>query len=128
MAFTTLELIVFAFCLILLLKLVILLINRKTWYDSVVEPTYQHASLASFIFGIIALYILFLLLKELTLVQIFGAVIFSSLLLGLSFLQFPQETLSFSKKFLNKKIENGTYILFIFWAIFAILTLFSLFE
>ena len=123
---TPLEIIAALFALIGLIKIIVILINKKSWLP-VTKSVYGSSRTSSFIFFILALIIFYFLIQELTIVQIIAVAAFVALLMGIAFLQVSKDILALANKVLNKKFTGWQLFVMIVWLILLIWTIYSIF-
>ena len=126
MPLTSLEIIAALFALIGLIKIIVILINKKSWF-SVTKSVYGNPAASSLIFFILALIVFYFLIQELTIIEIIAAAAFISLLMGLAFLQVSKDILTLGNKMLNKKFTGWQLFIMIVWLILLIWTIYSIF-
>lgn len=124
MALTPVEIIAAILAIVAVIKIVFIIFNKKAWYENVARPIYGNASRSAFIFVILAIIIFYYLIQELSIVQIFAVMAFSSLLIGLGFMQFS-EVGSLVKKAYSQKISGWMWL---YTIVFLILSLWVLSE
>lgn len=115
MIFTPIQIIVFIFSIFALIKIIVVFINKKIWYDNIITPLYKSSNLISLILSILAILTFLFLIQELTFTQIFAVMVFTSLLAGIGFLHSSQELLPVLKKVYAKKIDSFTIIYTLIW-------------
>jgi len=127
MTFTAVQTIALIFILFVLIKLVIVLVNRKAWLNFSTK-VYDKPMITSTILGILGILILFYLLQEISIVQIVAVLAFASILFGLGFLQYPKEILNLGKKILRGKHSPGIILYVIVWLALILWALFAIFS
>jgi len=124
MAYTPVEIIALVFALLILIKLVVLMIKPKAWMDSVAFPIYRNPAVSGGVFAILAAVIFYYLIAELTIVQIFATVAFTSFMMSLGLLVYSKEILVFAQKVAQKFIKKGftgtQWVITIVWLILAL--------
>jgi hypothetical protein len=118
MTFTALEWIVLIFAVIGLVKLGVIIVNKKYWMP-VIESFYGKKGY-DLLFLVLALVIFYFLIQELTIVQILAAVIFATMLIAVSFMQYSDQLLGIAKKMLKKKFSGMMWIYIIIWVVLLI--------
>ncbi|MEK6872725.1 MAG: hypothetical protein AABW90_01800 [Nanoarchaeota archaeon] len=125
---TSIEILALIFILIAGIKIIVVLINPKTWLDNVVKKVYKESKLKILIFLILSLIVLYFLLKELTIVQILAVMLFLSLLTAVGILPFSKEISNIADKvYKDKNLIKKTLLPFIIWIILLIWGLKELF-
>ena len=97
-----------------IIKLLVILINKKVWMDYVVKPIYS-SKLTSIIFAVLAGIILYYLLQELSIVQIVASVAFSALLMGTIFAAYSKEMLKFAEDIFRKRFSAWIWLYSLVW-------------
>jgi hypothetical protein len=127
MSFTSLEWIVLIFTLIGLIKLAVILVNKKQWLP-VVEALYGNPRPWSFIFLVLSGVVAYFLLQELTIIQILATMAFTSLIIAVAFLQYGQEFMKIAKKMINKKFGIWLWIYILVWIVLMVWGLKEIFS
>ena len=116
MTFTPVEIIAGLFAALGIVKILYIYIDQKHYHKKVVKPFYGgNTKNKSYLFLILAFVILYFLLKEMNIVEIFAAMAFFGFLIGFSFLQFQKELISLVDKVYNKKFEGALHIYMLIW-------------
>lgn len=125
MALTAIETIALIFALFALIKLIVVVINKKIWYNKVAKPIYSNPRTTAIIFVILAVVIFYYLLQVFSIVQIFAVLAFASILIGLGFLSFSKDLMPLVTKAYNRKFTGWEILYTIIW---LILLLWALYE
>ena len=129
MGLTTIQTIAFILVLLTLVKLVVIIFNKKWWFNKVARPIYRNTLVSSLIFLVLAIVIFFYLLDSgITVTQMMAVTAFVVLLIGFSMVQYGKEVLSFADRIYKKKFNYGTWINILIWAGLAVWTLFEIFS
>ena len=123
---TPIEIIAAIFAIVGLIKIIVILINKKNWLP-VTKAVYGNSGTSSIIFFILAIIVFYYLIQAFTIVEIVAVVAFISLIMGLAFLQTSKDVLSMANKALNKKFTGWMWIIIIIWLILLVWTLYTLF-
>mgnify|MGYP001615176406 CR=1 FL=1 len=123
---TPVEIIASILVAVMIVKLGVVLTNKKSWLG-LMQKINKNSKLLSIIYLILAAIVFYYLIQELTILQIFAAIAFTTLLLGFGFLQYPEEFMQFVKKMYKKKITFGKIVHLIVWIILLILALREIF-
>lgn len=124
---TPIETMALLVALLAAIKLVVILINPKTWLG-VVKKIYVNPILTTLVALVLAIVTLNYLLKELTLVQIFAAMLFFMFLMLLGFAAYSEDMLVFADKLLkNKTTIKKAWLAILVWIILIIWVLKALF-
>ncbi|MEK6890725.1 MAG: hypothetical protein AABX03_01160 [Nanoarchaeota archaeon] len=126
MTFTSLEIIALIFIIIAIIKLIVILINKKDWLP-VIRTVYGNSLTSSIVIAILTIIVFYYLIKELSIVQIMAVAAFVSLLFTLSFLQFKREVLELAVKVYKNKLSPATWIYIIVWIALMAWALYEIF-
>ena len=116
---TTIDIIALVFIFLALVKITVVLVNRKSWLN-VSKLFYDYSRESSFLLIILGVIVFFFLLDEMSIVHIIAVIAFSIILLGLAVLQYPREFLHIAKKSSNRKISIFELLYIVFWIILLI--------
>ena len=114
MAFTPVEIIALLFIILGLVKFVVNVFSRKTWYAKVVKPLYAR-KMSSVILVILAFTVLYYLLQELTIVQIVASMAFTCLVIVLAFSFYWKELQPAVEKMYKKSWSFGLMLYASVW-------------
>lgn len=114
------ELLAVVFSVLVLVKLIVIVIKPKAWFDNVVKPIYKNNMISMFVFGAAVLVSGYYLLQIMDVVVLGAVTLFVSFLMALNFLLFPNEMLKFSASMLNKDLVKRTWLIIVIWAFLAI--------
>jgi len=116
--FTTIEIIALIFIIISLTKIIYITLNPTSWNKRIVKKIWKNPHATSFISLILALIILFYLIKELTIIQILATSAFVSMLILYAFSIFSKELMNLTNKFYKgRTILKRASIYIILWLI-----------
>ena len=123
----TLEIILFIFVILGLIKFLFVLFSPKSWL-TFAKKLYSSAVLLVIIELILAVIVLYFLLQTLTIVQIMGGVILGALLTGMTFACYAKETIAWAEKlFKGKGILARAWLPMLIWLALFVWTLVALF-
>lgn len=126
MALTPFEIISLIVGILVLLKIVVITINRKVWINKVTAPVYSNPGVSSLIFAVLAVIVFYYLLLELTIVQIFAVIAFASLLIAIGFLQYPKAIMAMGRTVVKKAGFSWVeWLLIVVWVILAVWAVFA---
>ena len=118
MAYTPVEWIALIFIIFVLLKIIIISINKNLWINKVTKKVLKKPHGYGFIMLILSLISLWFLLQELTIVQIIAASTFITLLMGFGILQYTEELQTLITKVQkDKHIIKKSWIYIVIWLI-----------
>ena len=127
MALDALGIIIFVFAILGIIKLLFLVFSPKSWTKFAIS-LYRNPVVLMVIELVLALIVLFYLLKTLTIVQIMGGIVLGALLTGMSFAAYGPETIAWAKKIMKtSSILKKAWIPALIWLILIIWTLKELF-
>ncbi|SRR3989344_2562184 len=125
MTLTPIETIALIFSVIGIIKLLVILINRRSWFP-IIRGIYGNPKISSAIVFALSLIVFYYLIREITIIQLMATIGFVSLLMVLGFLQWNKEVLILAKKIFKDKLSLWTLIysllwmILMFWAIYEI--------
>lgn len=126
MTFTVVEWFVLVFSILALVKLLTVAIKPKGWLK-VVKPLYK-ANIVLFVLELIlAAILLYYLLQEITLVQVFGGIVLGALLTGMTFAVYGKETLDLGNKLLKTSVMRRAWLPILIWLALSVWVLVELF-
>jgi len=114
MPFTPLETIALVLIVIILVKLIIVIVNRNAWLKFT-HKIYNKPIPTTILLAALGILVLYYLVQELSIVQIMAVLAFSSLIFALGFLQYPKEMHKLSTKLLKKKFSPGIIVYILIW-------------
>ncbi len=123
---TPIEIFALIVAVIAIVKVVVLLVNPKSWMKFA-KAIYAQPAASMIVSLLLAAVVLYYLLTELTIVQIFAAVLFTMLLALSSFSAFPKELLEMANKLLeDKSIMKKAWLPTIVWVALIVWVLYAL--
>jgi hypothetical protein len=125
---TTIEIFALIIALIAGIKILVILVSPKTWLNSVVKPIYSKSTLMGVIAFILAAIVLYYLLQEITIIEIFAVMLFICLLAATGFSVYYKEVLGLAGKLVNKAVVKKSWFYIIIWIILIVWVLYSLFA
>ena len=111
---TSLEIILLVFFVFALIKLAVIVVDRKRWLP-VVEAVYGHQVIAGTLALLIAAWMFYMLIQQLSIVQIASVMIFTMLLVMIAFLGYGNEMRSMSRKLVSLPLRGFVVIYAIIW-------------
>ena len=127
MALTPIEIIATILALLSLIKLITISINKKAWINSISKPILKNQTLTGVVLAILGIIILYFLLQELSIVQIFAVMSFMSVMMGLGFLSYSKELVSIMEKLAKQKFSTLMWIYILIWLFLVLWVLYSIF-
>ena len=114
--------------LIVPIKLLTLLKSQKTWLDNVTRRFWANSVITSIFAFIVVVITLYYLLQELTIVQIWAALLFSMALIALGLAPFSKYMLQVEEQWFTKTntLKAGWFAVMV-WLVLAIWVLYALF-
>lgn len=122
----SLEWIVVVFAVFTFIKIVVLIVDRKSWWP-VARAIYVNRTVSGIIFVLLAALIFYYLSLELSIVQIMACAAFVSLLMGVGFLQYSDYFLKDAKKIIEQKFTFWTWLYILVWVFLFALALYQIF-
>jgi len=122
---TPLEIIALTIIVLVLVKLVVVLTNPKAWLRFA-RSVYSNTAAASLVALVLAAVVLYYLLAELTIVQVFAAFAFLSLLMVVSVAPQAEELMRIAqKRFLRKNLVQTYWLSIIIWVVLSVWALWA---
>ena len=110
------------------IKMLVLMVSPRAWYRKVVKPVYGNPKVYMWVLVALAAIILYYLLQELNIVQIFAATAFVTLLMGIGVLAFSKDILDLADRMLRKKnILKRAGLSILIWTVLSIWVLWTIF-
>ena len=125
MVMTAIEVIA-AICAVFVLIKTALLITVRNKLFKMRQLIMRHSSEAGIIYMILALVVAWYLLQDITIIQLFAAVAFSSLFIGAAFLFAAPQSMNIINNTLRDRIPAVVWALIVLWIFLALLVLFEL--
>lgn len=119
MQFTTIEIFALIFLSVASIKLLVLIIEPKAWVK-VVRKVWKNSFLTGLVCFLFAGMILFYLLEEMTIIQIFAVMLFVALLAGTGIAVYSRDIVGFALKIMNKSTIKKSWFYIIIWIILII--------
>ena len=110
-----------------LVKLVVIDINRKVWLSKVVKPVYSFPVITGFVSLFLSGIVLWFLLQELNIVQIFGAMAFMALLVTVGVSLNAKELMPVVEKIYKKKFTSWVWFYCVIWLVLSAWVLWKVF-
>ena len=126
MVFTPIELFAFILSVFVLIKLVVIFVDPNKWMNFA-SSIWSRPALTSFISLLLAVMVLYYLLEELTIVQIFAVMLFFTLIFAMGIAPYAKEFIAMGKKMINRTVKDLWFYILIWLALIA-WTLYSLFT
>jgi len=110
------ETLAWIFLIVAAVKLIVVLVSPKIWLNSVVRKIWKNSFLAGLVSFVLAVVCLYILLQELTIVQIFAVMLFVSLLAALGIAAYSKEVVGLAEKLMkDKKILKKSWFYLLIW-------------
>lgn len=124
---TPIEIIALIVILVAAIKIIVLLINPKSWMG-VVRKVWTNPMITSVISLILAAVVLYYLLQEITIIQVFAAMALVGLLAALGIAAYSNEIVALGEKMLkDKAVIKKAWLALLIWIILIIWALKELF-
>jgi hypothetical protein len=121
------EIIAGVFAALAVIKLVVVMINRKAWVKHVSKKVYSGSAWSGAIFGILAILVFYYLIQSLTIIEIFSVMAFTALLMGASMTYYSQELSGFIDKVAEKPFNLSMWIYILIWLALSVWVLIDIF-
>ena len=105
--------------IVVLIKLIMFIVSRKTWLEVVTRRVYGNPRFSSLIFAVLAAAIFYYLALELSIVQIFAAAAFMACMATLGLLQYSRTVSAFTKQVEKQRFSSIQWILIVVWFVLA---------
>lgn len=126
---TPIEIIALIVAIVAAIKIIVVLIKPKAWLNSVVKPVYSKPTLTMLVSLILAVLVLYYLLMELNIIQIFAVMAFLALIMALSFAAYFREIVGLAEKMLrDNHVIKRAWLAILIWIILICWTLYVLFA
>lgn len=122
MGWSALEIIAVVFAVLIIVKVMLVLFARSSLL-SVRKFLYKSPRVMSLISLALCLLVFYYLIQEISLVQLFAAVIFTSLLIGAMLSLYSKEMIEFSNKILKRKLIPEMWVYYLVWLLLSIVVL-----
>lgn len=127
MALTAMEIIALVVLLVVAIKLIILLLNPKTWL-AIVKVIYGNSVITTIVALVLGAITLKYLLKSLTIIQIFAVMAFMGLLILIGAVSYSKEIMTLAKKLLkDRNCLKRAWLAVIIWVALIIWGFYVLF-
>ena len=124
---TSIETIAAIFAIFGLIKLLVIIIDKKSWMP-VTRGVYGNPNISAPILLILALIVFYYLIQELNIVQIFAVGCLFSLIMGLGFMSLNKELLSLASKIIKKNFSVWMWVYILVWMAGMIWVLYEVFA
>jgi hypothetical protein len=125
---TPVEIFALIIALAVIIKLVVLLVKPQSW-RSVVKVVYGKPGITMIIGLVLAVVVLYYLLMELTIVQIFASMLFLALIAGVTMSAYYEQISELIDNMLkDKAIVKKAWLSIIIWLILSVWVLYVLFS
>lgn len=125
---TPIEIIALIFIIVAAIKILVILVKPKAWLDMVVKKVWVSPFITGLICLVLAAIVLYYLIQELTIIQIFAVMGFVGLLAGVGIAAYAKEIVGLAGKLMNKGIVKRAWLQIIIWVILIIWGLYTLFA
>jgi hypothetical protein len=117
MVFNAVGIIAFLMALFVLLKVIWVATKRRSWIS--VTKLFYNRKVCGIVYAVLAAVILYYLLQEISIVQVFASLAFVAFLALIGFIVYNKDILAFGKKILAKRTSWVDFVLLIVWAVLA---------
>ncbi len=123
---TPIEIMALILAIVVIVKIVVLLVKPKAWMN-IVKPLYRKPAILGIASLILAALSLNYLLKELTIIQIAAAMLFTALLAAITLASYSREVLEFAEKLIDENVVKKAWLSIVIWIALAGWILYLLF-
>ena len=117
---TPVEIFALIVALIVLIKLFVILKNPGTWLD-VVETIWKNPNVVIVVSFVLAIVVLYYLLQEITIVQVFSVMLLFVLLSAVNIAMYSKEFMQFGRRLLKQKnLIRRSWFSILIWVILTI--------
>ncbi|MFA5174501.1 MAG: hypothetical protein WC438_04950 [Candidatus Pacearchaeota archaeon] len=125
---TPIEIMALILAIVSSLKLIVILIKPKAWYDDIVKPIWSKPMLTGLISLILAGITLYYLLQTMTIINIFAVMLFVVFLMAVGFSFYQKEVLDLATKMLkNKAMLKKAWFYILIWIVLVLWVFYALF-
>ncbi len=125
MGLTTIQLFATIISVLIIIKFLFFLFNKQAWMNFA-KKIYTNNTI-TWLFGILALIVLYYLLKTMSIINILAASLFTALLMGMAFAAYGNEFIKMGEKMLKKGLPASVWINFIIWLVLSVWALYIIF-
>ena len=126
MIYTTIEGFALVISVVVLIKIAFILIKPKAWMNFAAK-FWRKPKVTGIISLILSAFVLYYLLQEITIVQIFAVLLFFSLLMTMGFVPYAKDLVSITRKNMKKIIKESKFYILI-WLLLIIWVLWEIFT
>lgn len=123
---TPVEWIAGLFAILAIVKLIVVIFNKKAWVKNVSKPILGNKA-SGLLFAILAIVIFYFLILELSIVQIFAVMAFTGMIIGFAYMDYSKELMSLVDKVMKRKFSGWMWIQVIVWLVLSVWVLMELF-
>jgi len=127
MSFNSLEIIALLFAVLSIIKLIFILVKKNVWFKYVVKPIYKNKTITIPVMFILCLIIFYYLIRQLSIVEIFSVISFTSLLIALGLISYSDDLIPLFEKIYKRKFNLWQWIYIIIWIALLIFLSYNLF-
>lgn len=126
---TPVEIIALVGALIVPIKIIVILRGQNIWFETVTKRYWKNATSTTLLSLLAVAVLLFFLLKELTIVQIWAAAVFGMALVSLALAPFSKYMISVERKwFAETKVLRTGWVPAVVWVALVVWVLYALFA
>lgn len=127
---TALEVIATIFAIFVLVKIVVVLINPRSWMEKVAKPLLGNPPLARAVYAGLALVTGYVVLTSLNIVDVFAVMLFTAFLMGLGMLPYAEAMLKIAeeKSATRAELLRNAWLPIVIWTVLALWVLTTVFA
>ena len=127
MALTAIQTIAFIFIIFGLIKVLVVIFNKKAWYNGVFRKIYSKPKTWGFVYLMLAIIVFYYLIPAVDIIDFMASAALIGLLMGIAFMSYSKELSSLGKEVYSKKIGGWARVTMIIWAVLTIWALYEIF-
>jgi hypothetical protein len=127
---TPVEILTLIFISLAVIKLIVVIASPKSW-AKVIKGCWKNPKVVAVISFILALIVLYYLLQEMTIVQVFGAMVFTALLAAMGISVYSKEIVTMAQKILKNRnifVMKRMWLYVLIWIALIVWALIVLFA
>jgi hypothetical protein len=125
---TAIEWIAVVMAVVGIIKILVILVNKKAWFENVVVPIYSRMAVTSVVFLVLAGVVFYYLLQTLDIVTIFAVMAFTALFMGAGLVSYSKDIGAFVKKIYKQKFSGWLWLYILIWLALSVWVLWEVFK
>jgi len=124
---TPIEIISLVFSVIVLVKILVVLLNRKAMAGTI-KSALKHRDLLEVFAILVAVILGYYIFNAMNIVEVVAVICFASFLYGIAFYAIPEGIEEMYKAISNKKLSGWFWLSVVIWVVIALWTLYTIFA